>query len=300
MPSWKGKTRGGILGYKIFVATLKFFGLGVAYFILRFVAFYFYLFAPQSFKHSFRFYNQRLGLSSFSSFFKVYNNYYKFGQILLDKISLMSGFKNNFTFNFDGENYLHEMSTNKTGGLLIGAHVGNWEIAGFLLKRIKAKINIVMYDEEHQKIKQLLESVYQESVVNIIPIKNDMSHIYTISNCFKNNEIICIHGDRFTEGSKNKEFDFLGKKALFPTGPFYLALKFNVPVTYVFAIKETNRHYHFYATKPKVYNFTGGLKNRDLMLHEMMQDYVSELEQMVKNNPDHWFNFYDFWKNTQV
>ncbi|OFX58586.1 MAG: lipid A biosynthesis acyltransferase [Bacteroidetes bacterium GWA2_30_7] len=297
MPSWKGKTRGGLLGYRIFVATLKFFGLSVAYFILGFVAFYFYLFTPQSFKHTFQFYRKRLGFSSFSAFFKVYNNYYKFGQILLDKISLMSGFKNNFTFNFDGENYLHEIVTNNSGGLLIGAHVGNWEIAGFLLKRINTKINIVMYDEEHQKIKQLLESIYKESIVNIIPIKNDMSHIYTISNAFKNNEIICIHGDRFTEGSKNIEFDFLGEKALFPAGPFYLALKFNVPVTYVYAIKETNRHYHFYATKPKVYNFKGGLKNRNLLLNEMMQDYVNELETKVKKYPEHWFNFYDFWKN---
>ena len=42
MSSWKGKTRGGLFGYKFFISILKYSGLSVAYFFLRFVVIYFF------------------------------------------------------------------------------------------------------------------------------------------------------------------------------------------------------------------------------------------------------------------
>ena len=80
----------------------------------------------------------------------VYRNYFWFGQTLIDKIVLMSGLPNKFSFNFDGEENLREMVAGGKGGMLISAHVGNWEIAGFLLKRLDARINIVMYGDRQQ------------------------------------------------------------------------------------------------------------------------------------------------------
>ena len=45
MSSWQGKSRGTHLGYRIFVWILKSFGVQPAYFLLRFVAFYYFLFS---------------------------------------------------------------------------------------------------------------------------------------------------------------------------------------------------------------------------------------------------------------
>ena len=42
---WEGKSRGSVLGYKIFVFCIKKFGLYSAYFVLYFVALYFCFFA---------------------------------------------------------------------------------------------------------------------------------------------------------------------------------------------------------------------------------------------------------------
>ena len=49
MSSWEGKTRGGVLGYKIFVWTLKNLGISFAYLLLRFVVFYFVFASGKSF-----------------------------------------------------------------------------------------------------------------------------------------------------------------------------------------------------------------------------------------------------------
>jgi len=49
-------------------------------------------------------------------------------------------------------------------------HLGNWEIAGHLLYRVKAKINIVMFEGEHEKVKEYLDSVKGEKNINVTKI----------------------------------------------------------------------------------------------------------------------------------
>ena len=141
--------------------------------------------------------------------------------------------------------------------MLLSAHIGNWDIAGHLFKRLETRINIVMFDGEHEQIKEYLEVVTGKKSVNIIVIKNDLSHIYAISDAFKNNELVCMHADRFIEGNKTLTTDFLGEKARFPMGPFLLASTFKVPVSFVFAVKESKLHYHFFASEIKEYDRSG-------------------------------------------
>ena len=218
MTSWKGKTRGGLTGYKIFVGILKYSGLPAAYILLRFVSFYYFLFYPKSFATIFQFYRKRLDFGFFRSVIFIYRNYYSFGQVILDKIAIMAGFNAKFNFTFEGEEYLMKMAEEKTGGLLISAHIGNFEMAGHMLERLKTRVNIIMYDAEHEKIKGYLSSIMNRNF-NIIVIKEDNSHIYEINNALREKEIVCIHGDRFVKGSKTISSDFLGGKARFPYRP---------------------------------------------------------------------------------
>ena len=292
MATWEGKTRGGLLGYKIFVFTINYFGLFPAYFLLRFVAFYFFLFARKSNQYIYRYFRKRLGYGRFRSFRSVYSNYYIFGQILIDKVAALSGLANKFTYNFDGEEYLREM---KEGGLLISAHIGNWEIAGNLLKRLEQPFNIVMFDEEHSQIKDYLESVLREKKVKVIVIQDDLSHLIEIKNALENKELIAIHGDRFLPGTKTIEADFLGAGAPFPEGPYYLAMRFKAPVSFVFAMKETRSHYHFFATRAKIYEVPANNRINQAHLEPILKDYLVEFERILLKYPVQWFNYYDFW-----
>lgn len=294
MAEWKGKTRGGLTGYKIFIAVLKYPGLPFAYFLLLFVALYFFLFNPASFRTIFYFYRKRLHFSFLKSLFAVYRNYYAFGQVILDKTATMGGFDAKFKFNFDGEEYLRAMAEGGKGGLFISAHIGNFEMAGNMLERIDTKVNIIMLDAEHQRIKEYLSNVTRRSF-NVIPVKEDNSHIYAISDALKNNEIVCMHGDRFLPGSKTITGNFLGKTALLPAGPFYLALKYNVPVSFVFAMKESIRHYHFYATPPMHFSMPANILKREDVLKTMAAEYLRTMEEKIKQYPYQWFNYYDFW-----
>jgi predicted LPLAT superfamily acyltransferase len=289
MPSWQGKSKGNKLGYSIFIAILRYGGVYPAYFLLRFVAAYYFLFSWSSSGPIFRYFHRKLGYSRLRSLFSLYRNYYIFGQTLIDKIVVMADMANKFTFDFDGEEHLRNIVSGGKGGILLSAHLGNWEVAGHLFKRLETRINIVMFDGEHQRIKEYLASVTGGRNVNIIVLKDDLSHIYAINDALSNKELVCMHADRFLPGNKTLTANLLGSPAQFPLGPFLLASTFRAPVAAVFAFKESATHYHFYSTPPKVYS---GRKQQQ----EALDDFVAQMEEKIKKYPTQWFNYFDFWE----
>jgi|SRR6185436_8146250 len=293
--TWKGKTKGGLTGNKIFFFFLKTFGLKPAYFLLRFVSFYFFVFSDTN-KFIYSYFKNILGYPAFKSRIKVYRNYYLLGQTILDRVALFSGIKTNFKVIHEGGENLDKMSAGGKGGILLSAHVGNWDVAGQLLNRLDTKINILMYENEQEDIKKFFDSVTTKHSVNIIPIKeNDLGHLIKLKEAFNNNELLVMHGDRFREGGKTIEHDFMGKKAKFPVGPFHLAAKFGVPVVITFAMKEESSQYHLFATEPVSMNRTSGQEETEKAITFFLHYYVTEVEKILKRFPDQWFNYYDFW-----
>ena len=286
--TWDGKTRGGLLGYRIFFFFLKKVGLGFTYFILIFVAFYFLIFSPKSTKANYHFFRGIMNKSVWSSVKSIYQSYYNFGQTILDKVAVMAGMSHKFTTNSTGLDNLYEVLESKKGAFLLSAHLGNWEIAGHFLTKLEVPINVVLFDNEHQNIKKMLQSEEKLKKFKIIPYSNDFSHLIAINKAIKNGEIVCLHGDRYHEGSKTMEIDFVGKKAKFPLGPFQMVNKFQVPFCYVFAVKTGKYHYDFFAFKGE---------NKDKKVENVINGYVERLEKMLNQYPKQWFNYYQFWND---
>ena len=290
---WQGKSRGTVLGYKIFVFFMKNLGLGAAYFILYFVAAYFCLFALNSSKAIYYYFNKRLKYSRTKSLLSIYNSYYTFGQTIIDKVAISSGLRDKFTYEFDGIHLIEETLKEKKGGVLISAHVGNFEIAEFFFGELEGKtsISLLTTDVEHTAIKEYIDSVTNDSNINLIIIKEDLSHIFEINAALARNEIVCITGDRYIKGSKFFTQELLGAEAKFPAGPFLLASRLNVPVLFVYVMKETSTHYHLYARKSQA-------AQRDSKM--LLEEYAESVSWMLKKYPLQWFNYFDFWnsKNT--
>ena len=101
-----------------------------------------------------------------------------------------------------------------------------------------------------------------------------------------------MHADRFLEKNKTMANNFLGQTARFPMGPFLLASKFKVPVSYVFAVKESRLHYHFFASKIKNYSNL----EKSVVMEKMVSEFAAEMEEKVKRYPEQWFNYFNFWQ----
>lgn len=290
MSQWDGKSKGTVLGYRIFVFLIQKAGVKSAYVLLYFVASYYFLFLKKSNKAIFYYFKERLNYSNFQSKKMVFKSYYTFGQTIIDKISISAGLRNKFTYEFDGIEILKKLLAEKKGGVLISAHVGNFEIAEHFFGDIDLdfQINLVTTDLEHSAIKNYLESVTQKSAVKFIIIKDDLSHIFEINSALANNELVCFTGDRYFEGTKSLSEEILGKEANFPAGPFLIASRLKVPVVFVYVMKEPNLHYHLYAREATV-------KHRDEK--GLLKEYVKSVESILQKYPLQWFNYFDFWND---
>jgi predicted LPLAT superfamily acyltransferase len=288
MAKWDGKSRGTVLGYKIFVFFIKKAGIKTAYFILYFVASYYFLFLKKSNQAIFYYFNKRLGYSYFKSKRMVYKSYYTFGQTILDKISISAGMKSKFTYEFDGVEKLIHLLEEKKGGVLISAHIGNFEIAEHFFSEIDVnfQINLVTTDLEHSTIKNYLEKISKKSTIKIIIIRDDLSHIFEINAALARNELVCFTGDRYFEGVKSLKEKLLNQEANFPAGPFLIASRLKVPVVFVYVMKEPNLHYHLYTREANV-------SHRDEK--GLLKAYTESVESMLKKYPLQWFNYFDFW-----
>ena len=290
MSQWDGKSKGTVLGYRIFVFLIQKAGIKAAYVLLYFVASYYFLFLEKSNKAIFYYFKERLNYSYFTSKKMVFKSYYTFGQTIIDKISISAGMRNKFTYEFDGIEVLKNLLAEKKGGVLISAHVGNFEIAEHFLGDINIdfSINLVTTDLEHSAIKNYLESLASKPSVKFIIIKDDLSHIFEINAALANNELVCFTGDRYFQGTKSLSEKILGKEAHFPAGPFLIASRLRVPVVFVYVMKEPNLHYHLYAREANV-------KHRDEK--GLLKEYIESVETILQKYPLQWFNYFNFWNN---
>lgn len=288
MAKWSGKSKGTVLGYKIFIFFIKSVSIKAAYFILYFVALYYTLFSFESSRSIYYYFKERLGFSKFKSIIAIYKSYFVFGQTLIDKTAISAGLRDKFTYEFDGVEKLKELLNGGKGGILISAHVGNFEIAEYFFNEIdeNSQINLVTTDSEHRAIKEYLESVTSKSEIKFILISEDLSHIYQINNALSNNELVCFTGDRYFEGTKFVEAELLGASAKFPAGPFLLASRLKTPVAFVYVMKETSTHYHLYTR-------TTTVKHRDV--NDLLEKYTKSVEWILGKYPYQWFNYFDFW-----
>jgi len=293
MASWEGKSRGSVVGYKIFVWSIKHLGLNFAYFLLFFVTVYFVFASKKAFGSMFYFFHIRLEQSRVKSIISIFRNYYLLGQGLIDKTAVLAGLKDKFNFILEGKEDLLQM---RDGGILISGHIGNWEVGGKALDFLDKKVNLVILDGEGPAIKNYISDILTDRNVHFIKIGNDFSHLFEIKQALANKELVAFLGDRFIEGNQTVKIDFLGEPALFPLGPWHMASYFKVPVSYVFAVKESRRQYRFYATPIKIIPSVKNPKERSALVVDSIKEFVSEFERITRQYPLQWHNYFNFWK----
>jgi len=287
---WEGKSKGTLLGYKIYIFVLKTFGVNGAYFLLHFIVLYYFLFSWRGSKAIYHYFRKRLGYSRLKSVGCIYKNYYKLGQTLSDRVTVSTGFREVFNYTHDGIEKIDNLLKKKQGGILISGHVGNFEISHYFLENrySVSKISMVTTQAEQKNIKEYLSQMSMDTTLELILIKDDMSHIFEIHAALEKGGLVVITGDRFLPGGKYLTENFMGAPAKFPLGPFRLASRLKVPVLFVYVMKGKKRNYQLYARQAEA-------KGRDAQA--LLKEYTESMEWVLEKYPLQWFNYFDFWED---
>lgn len=282
--SWNGKSRGGSFGYGFFILLIHKLGIGAAYAFLSLVVIYFIPFAPKATKAIWKYNRRILHYGLLKSLVMLYHHYYIFGQTLIDKIAIAGGLSRKYKFVF--ENYDEMLALLDRGPVvIIGAHVGCWEIGSGFFGAYASKLNVVMYDGEYQKIKEALSAL--NVTYKIIAINNgSIESLLKMKQAIDNGEYLCFQGDRYMDEGNTCKVEFMGNEARFPQGPSLIASKFSTPVIFYFAMRE----------KGMCYRFKFKILPIGMTQEEILKEYTESLEEVIKQYPQQWFNFYDLWQ----
>jgi predicted LPLAT superfamily acyltransferase len=290
---WDGKYKGSALGTRIFLKIVLLFGLFPAYCLLVPVSLYF-VFQEKKSRRAIAFFRSHLGLST--TFFHYWRHFFSFGMTILDRYGFLLQSKTPFSFiAINEENIVNALAEGK-GAILLSAHVGNWEIAGNqLYDRIQKPIHLAMIDAEKPEIRNIFAKALKKRRISIIPINQDgIGFMTEIVNALRRNEIICMHGDRMF-GKKGDAALFLNAPVMFPRGPFAIAAATGAPIIPIFTYKKGLKQYIFHT-----FERIDVKGSEDGRITEGLNTYVHFLEQVVKENPYEWFNFYDFWEDEKA
>jgi predicted LPLAT superfamily acyltransferase len=287
---WEGKSKGTLLGYKLFIFFLTTFGINTAYFILRFVVAYYFIFSPSSSKAIYYYFERRLRYTRAKSIASIYNSYYMLGRVLTDRVAISTKFRDKFTYTHDGIEHIDYLLKENKGGILISGHIGNFEVSHYFLqdRYSISKIFMVTTHAEHANIREYMDGIVAESSMKFIVVQEDMSHIFEIHTALDQGGLVVFTGDRYLPGSKILTQEFLGAEADFPLGPYLLASRLKVPVLFVYVMKGPKKEYHLYARKAIA-------KARDPQA--LLKEYTTSMEWILRKYPLQWFNYFDFWKD---
>jgi predicted LPLAT superfamily acyltransferase len=270
-------------------------GLRFAYAMMALVVPFYMLFSRANYLEIYRYLRRRHGYSRWRAFTGTYRNHFIFGQVILDRFAVFAGRGDLFRVEIKGEEHFRRLLEGEKGFIIAGAHVGNFEIAGYLLHAGRKRVNALVFPGETRTVQRNRDGVMEENNARAIPVLEDMSHLFTIHAALQNGEIASIPCDRIYGSTKHVPCDLLGGKVSLPSGAFALAGSLGVEMLAIFVMKESARRYTVHVQPVAL---PGGL-TRNEGTAARARAFAAELEKIARQYPEQWFNYYAFWKKDE-
>ncbi|HJW01914.1 MAG TPA: acyl-CoA synthetase [Azospira sp.] len=260
--------------------------------VLHLIAAYFTLFAPAARRASRRYLARALGRPPRLA--DVYRHVLAFASTIHDRIYLLNGRWSEFDIEVEGQEAIHAACADGRGLLLMGAHLGSFEVMRCLGRSQGGfAVSMLMYEENARKINAALAAINPAAVQDIIPLGRMESMIQAQAR-IEEGHLVGMLADRSIGGDPARLIDFLGAPAAFPLGPWRMAAMLRRPVLLMTGLYLGGRRYHvqfeLLADFSRVER-TG----RDAAMEAAQRRYVQRLEHYCRQAPYNWFNFFDFW-----
>jgi len=224
---------------------------------------------------------------------KIYRH---FSSIFVDIMYLFCGKNPNKVvgdLKIEGVENIQSVLKKGKGAILFSAHFGNWELTPFILSRelgykifsIARRMDNPLTEEIVKKFRAFMgsEMIYKEgSLRKIIRIT-------------ENNGLIYLLVDQNTITREGVKVKFFGRDVFAVTTVSQLYLKKGIPIVPLFVTYDNN------SVTLRIGSEIDFKKSDDFNadLTELTQNCMSQIESMIRKNPDHWFWFHDRWKSRE-
>lgn len=186
---------------------------------------------------------------------------------------------------------LKEIKAGGKGGIILTAHIGNWELGGVVLSHLGYSSLAIALPHKERPVNNLFDQQRQLHGINVVPMQ------LAIRKCLEainNNQFVAVLADRnFT--TSGEIFDFFGKKTLFPKGAAIFSLKTGAPIIPIFLIRENTSKFKLIVEKPI---YPPAIMDKEIdqnTLLSLMRQYINVIEEKIRQHPTQWLMFRRFW-----
>lgn len=294
VPEWMARPeRSNVPTMRLIVWIALHLGRPVARAFLAPIAAYFVVFSARATRAASRKYLER-ALGRKAGLLDVYRHYHAFSCVILDRVFLLGDRFEKFDVRMHNLDVVHEAMAEGRGCILLGAHLGSFEVARALgRQQLAAPANMVMYEENARKLNSVLYAINPELAQRVIALGKPDSML-KVRDALRRGEFVGMLGDRVIEGEGAAVCELLGERARFPTGPLRMAAIMRAPVLFMAGLYLGGNRYEVYFEKLPDPQARGA--SSEAAIDAAIQAYAARIEHYCRMAPYNWFNFYDFWR----
>jgi predicted LPLAT superfamily acyltransferase len=257
------------------------------------IAIYFFLFAPGARRHSRRY--LRLALGRRPGARDRFRQILSFATTIHDRVYLINEQFGIFNITLEGETQILALVDKGRGALLMGAHMGSFEVMHSLGRRRHGlKVAMAMYEENARKINAILAAINPHLESDIVSLGR-IDAMLNIAERLERGAFVGVLGDRTLGGEPVQAVTLLGERAYLPTGPMRAAAILRCPVFFMAGLYRGKNHYHVVFEPVADFSSTPAAP-RHFAVRSAIDRYAALLDQYCRSDPYNWFNFHDFWR----
>jgi len=219
--------------------------------------------------------------------------FHNFGKYLADFFTMTKRVNGEFIKNsvkIEGIDHLNEVLHKGKGGIILSAHLGNWEMGAALVGLLGYPLSIVALAHQDDRVNNFFNS--QREFFGITVIQTNVALRRCLEH-LKRNRLIAILADR-DFGHHGLLMDFLGRKAIIPQGAALFALKTGAPIIPVFFLRAQQNSFHITFGQPidPPPMDEGRISNEEI--EQFTKKYLPLIEEQIRQNPGQWLMFRRF------
>ncbi|MEO9163857.1 MAG: acyl-CoA synthetase [Casimicrobiaceae bacterium] len=227
----------------------------------------------------------------------IYRHIHCFAATILDRVYLLQESYGEFELRPNGIEAMDDALARGKGVLMIGAHIGSFEVLRALGVGRGVRVAAVMYEDNARLMNATLAALAPKTPLHTIALGR-VDAMLSLRHWLDSGGIAGLLGDRTLPFSSLRTrtlcLPFLGAPARFSDGPFRIAAMLRRPVIFMAGLYHGGHRYELRFMP--LADFTNvNATNRDSMIRGAMERYVATIESLCREAPYNWFNFYDFW-----
>jgi predicted LPLAT superfamily acyltransferase len=228
----------------------------------------------------------------------VYRHVLEFAVQIFDRMVSWGDSFDRMQLEKEGSRALLDLARSGRGGILVGAHLGSFDLLRLVAAQHEVRVNVLMFTAHADRINAFFERLDPRSRLRVLPIDpSSASTALSVRHCVERGEFVGILADRLPPGGGGRAatVPFLGRPAAFPTTAFEIAALLGCPLLFVLCTRLGDARYQAIA---EVLHEGGRAPRaeRPALARALLERYVARLGAWCLRAPYQWFNFYDFWQ----